>query len=78
MISRYTHLDGSDILNSTFEMEGGKKQDISPELIKSITPGSPINIADPSMEFARLNNENLSLQDQLKIQQDMEVSDMIQ
>lgn len=65
MVARYTHLDGQDVINATLEKEGNKEHLISPELVKPITPGTPINIADPSMEFARINQENADLKARL-------------
>lgn len=61
MVARYTHLDGNDIINATLEKEGMQEPNIAPELVKAITPGAPIKIADTTMEFARINNENESL-----------------
>jgi len=66
MVSRYTHLDGNDIINATLEKEGMQEHTIAPELVKAITPGAPIKIADTTMEFARINNENKAMQEQLK------------
>jgi site-specific recombinase XerD len=69
MVARYTHLDGNDIINATLERENGGEHKISPELTKQIIPGAPIAIADPSMEFARINNENAELKAQMDAQQ---------
>jgi len=66
MVARYTHLDGQDVLNATLEKEGHKEHITNTELIKPITPGVPISIADPSMEFARINNENIELKSRLE------------
>ncbi len=58
MIARYVHLDGEDVINATLEKEGGGEHKVAHELIKPITPAAPIAIADPSLEFARLHNDN--------------------
>lgn len=69
MIARYVHLDGEDVINATLEKEGGREHIILPELVKAITPAAPIAIADPSLEFSRLHNDNEQLRhdyDELK------------
>lgn len=69
MISRYTHIDGEDVINATLEKETGGEHVISSELVKAITPATPIAIADPSLEFSRLHNDNEQLRhdyDELK------------
>lgn len=71
MVARYVHIDGDDIINATMEKEGNSQTIIPKELIKPITPGTPIAIADPSLEFNRLHTENAELKkgyDELKQQ----------
>jgi integrase/recombinase XerD len=60
MIARYVHIDGLDVLNATYEKEG-QEIVISPELTENIKLASPIAIADPSLEFQRINQENEQL-----------------
>lgn len=64
MIARYTHIDGTDVLNATYEKEG-KETILSPELIQNIKFAAPISIADPSLEFNRINQENRELKERL-------------
>ncbi len=72
MIARYQHIDGEDVINAQAEKEGNgdaPKSQQELELTKPITPAAPIKIADPSMEFSRIRNENEQLRndyDELK------------
>ena len=60
MIARYTHIDGQDVLNATYEKEGHELI-ISPDFTANIKLASPISIADPSLEFQRINQDNETL-----------------
>lgn len=66
MISRYTHLDGDDILNATFEKEGGTLREIPKELIKPITIAKPIELSDSSLDINRLHSENETLKAEME------------
>lgn len=76
MVARYTHLDGNDIIHATLEKEGMQEPNIAPELVKAITPGAPIKIADTTMEFARINNENEALKARLDEMEQQRKEDM--
>lgn len=68
MIARYTHIDGKDVLNATYQMEGAEIHH-DPELTQNIKLAAPIAIADPSLEFQRINQENAELKSRLEEQQ---------
>lgn len=72
MVARYTHIDGNDVINATLEHEKGLSHIINPELIKSITPIAPIAIADPSLEFNRINQENAELKARMAKTEEMQ------
>lgn len=59
-IARYVHIDGTDVLNATYQLEGIEVPH-DPQLTQNLKIASPISIADPSLEFQRINQENNEL-----------------
>lgn len=67
MFARYTHLSNDDVINATLE-NGGKPIERKP--ITNIKQAERISIAEASMQFSKLTEENASLQAQLKEQKE--------
>jgi site-specific recombinase XerD len=72
MIARYVSIDGNDVINATLEKEG--QTPIVPhehELVRAITPATPIEIADQTFEIRRLQEQQATMEKELQDSKEM-------